>query len=86
MNQEERVKREGELMGSLERSGLLKANATLDDVLSLSIEELLERRLQTIVWRQNLANTIGQARQFIIRMRRRLCSQKILLFNKVQIL
>jgi small subunit ribosomal protein S4 len=63
---EERIRREKELMQSLTRLGLLKSNAVLDDVLSLSIEEILERRLQTIVWRKNYATTISQARQFIV--------------------
>lgn len=63
--QQERQKRGVELLNSLDRMGVLKKNATPDDVLGLSIEELMERRLQTIVWRKNLAKTIKQARQFI---------------------
>ncbi|MBI2530271.1 MAG: 30S ribosomal protein S4 [Candidatus Diapherotrites archaeon] len=66
LSAEQRVKRQSELLKSLERIGLLPEHATLDDVLVLSIEELLERRLQTVVWRKGLANTIGQARQFIV--------------------
>jgi len=62
---EERGGRDKQLMQNLDRTGLLKSNATLDDVLSLTVKELLERRLQTIVWRKNLANTPIQARQFI---------------------
>jgi small subunit ribosomal protein S4 len=61
-----RIKREKELMDSLKKIGLIKENASLDDVLSLKIEEFLERRLQTIVWRKGLANTPKQARQFIV--------------------
>lgn len=66
LNPAERAKREREIIASLDRMGLLKANAALDDVLSLSAGEFFERRLQTMVWRQNLASTIGQARQFIV--------------------
>ncbi|MFH1257206.1 MAG: 30S ribosomal protein S4 [Candidatus Diapherotrites archaeon] len=62
---EKREKKERELVESLIRMGLFKAKATADDILSLSIEELLERRLQTIIWRKNLAKTVKQARQFI---------------------
>jgi small subunit ribosomal protein S4 len=62
---EERLKREKELLDSLIKIGILRAGATLDDVLSLGINDLMERRLQTIVWRKNLANTPKQARQFI---------------------
>lgn len=63
---EARVKRENELLASLVRLGLLSDNSTLDDVLTLSIESLLERKLQTMVLRQGLANNIKQARQFIV--------------------
>ncbi|MFH1224765.1 MAG: 30S ribosomal protein S4 [Candidatus Diapherotrites archaeon] len=62
---EKREERQRVLMLSLDRMGLLKQGATLDDVLGLTVKELLERRMQTMVWRKNLANTIEQARQFI---------------------
>ncbi|MFH1544515.1 MAG: 30S ribosomal protein S4 [archaeon] len=65
LSMEEKAKKEKELLESLRRTGLAKKTATLDDVLSLKTEELLERRLQTIVWRKGLANTVKQARQFI---------------------
>ncbi|OYT33359.1 30S ribosomal protein S4 [Archaeoglobales archaeon ex4484_92] len=45
--------------------GVLPENATLDDILNLSVEDFLERRLQTLVYRQGLARTIRQARQLI---------------------
>ena len=64
---EKRVKRERELMDSLRYLGILReANVSLDDVLAMNIEQYLERRLQTVVWRKNLARTIDQARQFIV--------------------
>ena len=47
------------------RMGILEEGATLDDILNLSVEDFLERRLQTRVYRQGLANTIKQARQLI---------------------
>lgn len=49
----------------LSRFGILKDGADLDAILSLKITDILERRLQTQVYRQGLANTIRQARQFI---------------------
>ncbi len=61
-----REKAEKALLHRLYRLGLLPENATLDDVLSLSVEDLLERRLQTIVYRKGLARTIYQARQLIV--------------------
>ncbi|MEK6958780.1 MAG: 30S ribosomal protein S4 [archaeon] len=60
-----RIIREKELIDSLKRIGILRGTPTLDDVLTLTPEALLERRLQTIVWRKGLANTVKQARQFI---------------------
>ncbi len=49
----------------LARFSLLNEDATLDDVLSLTIEDVLERRFQTVVFRRNLANTLKQSRQLI---------------------
>lgn len=60
-----RAEEEAKLMGRLYRLGLLPQQATLDDVLRLSVRDLLERRLQTIVYRLGLAKTVYQARQLI---------------------
>lgn len=54
------------LIKKLSRFGLLSENSTLDDVLSLTVENILDRRLQTIVFKKGFANTIKQARQFIV--------------------
>jgi len=56
---------EEKLLAKLQKLGLLKESATLDDALSLKTEDLLARRLQTLVWRKGLATTLTQARQFI---------------------
>ena len=53
------------ILKSLKGKGMLKEDATLDDVLALTIDDFLERRLQTRVFRQGLATSIGQARQLI---------------------
>jgi small subunit ribosomal protein S4 len=53
------------LLGRLSRYSISSGNASLDDILSLNIESVLERRLQTIVFRKNLAKTVKQARQMI---------------------
>lgn len=63
---EERQVREKELISGLSKIGLVRQDATLDEVLSLKLESLLERRLQTQVLRRGLANTSKQARQFIV--------------------
>lgn len=62
---EERAKMENELLARLKKQGILQETAVLDNVLDLSIEDLLERRLQTIVFRKGLTRTIFQARQLI---------------------
>ncbi len=62
---EERAKMENELLARLKKLGILEETAVLDNVLDLSIEDLLERRLQTIVFRKGLTRTIFQSRQLI---------------------
>jgi small subunit ribosomal protein S4 len=62
---ERRLKREKELLDSLIKIGILSGKPSLEDVLTLTEEALLERRLQTLVWRKGLANTTKQSRQFI---------------------
>ncbi len=46
--------------------GLVKENAQPDDILSLSIKDLAERRLCTLVFRKGLARSTQQARQLIV--------------------
>jgi small subunit ribosomal protein S4 len=64
-NPEERKKMEEELLTRLKRLGVLPETAVLDDVLDLTIEDVLERRLQTIVLRKGLAKSAQQSRQLI---------------------
>ncbi len=60
-----RTKMENELLAQLKKKGILQETAVLDNVLDLTIDDILERRLQTIVFRKGLARTIFQARQLI---------------------
>jgi small subunit ribosomal protein S4 len=62
---EERKKMEEELLVRLKKLGVLDETAVLDNILDLTIEDVLERRLQTIVFRKGLAKTIYQTRQLI---------------------
>ena len=62
---EEREKMENELLTRLKKRGVLQETAALDNVLDLTIEDILERRLQTIVFRKGLARTVFQSRQLI---------------------
>ncbi|MCS7135080.1 MAG: 30S ribosomal protein S4 [Candidatus Aenigmarchaeota archaeon] len=57
---------EKRLLNRLYRLGLLEKGANLNDVLSLTVEDILERRLQTMVLKKGLARTIKQARQYIV--------------------
>lgn len=51
----------------LKAQGFLNAQATsLDEVLDITIRDLLERRLSTIIYQKKLARTPFQARQFIV--------------------
>jgi small subunit ribosomal protein S4 len=49
----------------LARIGIASKGATLDSLLDLNERALLDRRLQTIVFKRGLATTIKQARQLI---------------------
>ena len=53
------------LINKLAGLGILSKSSSLDDVLNLNLEAFCERRLQTILYRKGLANTIKQARQLI---------------------
>ncbi len=64
--EEVRKHEEKALLSKLYELGLVDENATLDDVLSLHTRDLLERRLQTIVYKKGLAKTIHHARQLIV--------------------
>ncbi|MDL5361218.1 30S ribosomal protein S4 [Halalkalicoccus sp. NIPERK01] len=55
----------GEFLSRLQRIGILGGEEGLDDVLSLEVTDLLERRLQTVAYRKGVGNTPKQARQFI---------------------
>ncbi|MEM3926080.1 MAG: 30S ribosomal protein S4 [Desulfurococcaceae archaeon] len=61
-----RSKEEKSLLDRLVKLGLLKEGSKLEDVLNLKVEDLLERRLQTIVFRKGLAKSIYEARQLIV--------------------
>ena len=43
-----------------------RPDADVDEVLGITAEDILERRLQTIVYKRGLAKTIYQARQLIV--------------------
>jgi small subunit ribosomal protein S4 len=53
------------IIKKLQDLGILGKDVTLDDLLDLSVEQFLERRLQTIVWRKGFAKSPYMARQLI---------------------
>ena len=55
-----------EFLTRLQKLGILGSEDGLDDILSLDVTDVLERRLQTLVYRKGYANTAKQARQFIV--------------------
>ncbi len=54
-----------QLITKLSSLGLVSSTAPLGEVLGLDVKKLLNRRLQTLLVRNNLARTPKQARQFI---------------------
>lgn len=62
---EQSKKEEKELLERLKKLELLEGNAKLEDVLGLDVRNILERRLQTQIYRIGLAKSAKQARQFI---------------------
>ena len=54
-----------DLLHSLHNKGLIASDAKLDDILSLSTEDILNRRLQAQVYYKGLAATMKQARQLV---------------------
>ena len=54
-----------QLLNRLYLLGLLKKDSKIEDVLNLTLKDILERRLQTLLVRRQLASTMLQAREFI---------------------
>ena len=55
-----------ELMKRLNNMAIISEEASLDDILTLDVEILLARRLQTLAYMKGLSNSAKQARQFIV--------------------
>ena len=54
-----------QLLDRLHVLGLLGKDSKIEDVLNLTLKNFMERRLQTLVFRKQIANSVMQARQFI---------------------
>ena len=66
LGEEARGEREPVLIRSLERIGLVKPGSGLDDVLNLQVNDVLARRLQSIVMQKMAFRTPYQARQAVV--------------------
>ena len=62
---EVRQREEKKLLDSLRRRGLVAEGATLDDILSLTVEDVLSRRLQSMVFKKGMAVSPLHARQLV---------------------
>ncbi|MCJ7760667.1 30S ribosomal protein S4 [Candidatus Bathyarchaeota archaeon] len=62
---EDRMKPQDELLSKMQSQGLIPEGGNIDNVLDLKIGNILDRRLQTCVYRLNLSRTPQQARQLI---------------------
>ncbi len=72
------LKKKEAILTSLKRRGILKEGVSevenevesggsrLEDVLELNIEDIMERRLQTRVYKKGLSNSLKHARQLIV--------------------
>lgn len=64
------------LINKVHSMGLIPKSATLDNILALTLENLLDRRLQTIVVKRGIAHTSKQARQFIVHGHIAICGKR----------
>jgi len=63
---EQSKKEEKQMVEKLGKYGFIAQGAGLDNVLSLTLRDILERRLQTQVYKKGFAKSMNQARQFIV--------------------
>jgi len=63
---EARQVQETKLLNYLNKLGLVKESATVDDVLNLKLEDILERRLQTIIMKKGISKSPQQSRQLVV--------------------
>jgi small subunit ribosomal protein S4 len=55
-----------DLVNSLHRRGIVGDNSTLDDILKVEVDHVLNRRLQSQVYYRGLASSMRQARQLVV--------------------
>lgn len=62
---EQAEKEKTQLLSKLSSLGLVSENSDITAALNITLKDILNRRLQTLVYKKNLAKSIEQARQFI---------------------
>lgn len=81
---EKNEKEAAALMEKVRKMGILaKKDAVLEDVLSIGLANILERRLQTLLVKKGLSRTVKQARQFITHGHISVNGQKIISPNYI---
>ena len=66
LSEEDRKEAQKDINTKLYNLGLASLDVHLDQILDLTIEDFMQRRLQTIVYNKGLSQTIWQARQLIV--------------------
>jgi len=66
LSQEQTIAAQQELIKKLNKLGILGPEAEFEDILLLTVEDILKRRLQTLVFEKGLATTVYEARQKIV--------------------
>nr|AOZ56036.1 ribosomal protein S4 [uncultured korarchaeote] len=63
--EDQREPLQSQILSKLTKLGVLPPESTLDDILGLTVSNVLDRRLQTVVYKKGLAKSIWHARQLI---------------------
>ncbi|MHA1320260.1 MAG: 30S ribosomal protein S4 [Promethearchaeota archaeon] len=66
MPQERAAEVQQTLINKLVKLGILGPDARFEDILLLTVEDILRRRLQSLVFEKGYAKTIYEARQFVV--------------------
>ena len=64
---EHTLRKKEAILSALRRRGILEETSSrLEDILALNVEGILERRLQTRVYKKGISNSLKHARQLIV--------------------
>lgn len=77
LTREQAVEVQQKLIDKLNRLGIIGSEAKFEDVLLLTVEDVLKRRLQTLVYEKGFASTVYQARQHIVHGHIQVAGKKI---------